>query len=59
MPKELVGKGLKANEWIGSVVGLFNGKGGGREEAGQVRGEGGEKIMEGVGILKGFVGKFV
>ncbi len=37
-PKSAIDKGLKANEWCGSVLGLINGKGGGRPDNAQASG---------------------
>lgn len=38
VPKGAVDRGLKANEWIGDVSALLDGKGGGRAEAAQMTG---------------------
>ena len=37
-PKSAIDKGLKANEWCGSVLGLINGKGGGKPDNAQASG---------------------
>ncbi|XP_014661746.1 PREDICTED: alanine--tRNA ligase, cytoplasmic-like [Priapulus caudatus] len=44
VPKELVTKGLKANEWVGHVSGVLNGKGGGKEAAAQATGSNIESV---------------
>ena len=36
--QELVSKGLKANEWVGHIQNLMNGKGGGKEMSAQATG---------------------
>ena len=38
VPKEAVKKGLKANEWVGQVSPLMNGKGGGKDVSAQATG---------------------
>ncbi|CAL4125278.1 unnamed protein product [Meganyctiphanes norvegica] len=38
VPKEIVAKGLKANEWVNNITALINGKGGGKPESAQVSG---------------------
>jgi hypothetical protein len=37
-PKSAIDKGLKSNEWCGSVLGLINGKGGGKADNAQASG---------------------
>uniref|UniRef100_T1J525 Alanine--tRNA ligase n=1 Tax=Strigamia maritima TaxID=126957 RepID=T1J525_STRMM len=38
VPKDVVGKGLKANEWVDKISGIIDGKGGGKEESAQATG---------------------
>eukprot|EP00057_Strongylocentrotus_purpuratus_P024795 XP_011679269.1 PREDICTED: LOW QUALITY PROTEIN: alanine--tRNA ligase, cytoplasmic [Strongylocentrotus purpuratus] len=39
VPKDAVGKGLKANEWVQEVAGIMGGKGGGRDVSAQATGD--------------------
>ncbi len=42
--QSLVGKGLKAGEWVNEVSGLLNAKGGGRDESAQCCGSAVDKV---------------
>eukprot|EP00048_Salpingoeca_helianthica_P014617 m.222602 g.222602 ORF g.222602 m.222602 type:complete len:947 (-) comp16065_c0_seq1:230-3070(-) len=54
VPKGLVAKGLKANEWISQVTALLNAKGGGRDETAQCSGTAVDKVGEVVELAKQF-----
>lgn len=54
VPKEAVEKGLKANEWIGAVSSLINGKGGGKAESAQASGSNISSLNEVIELAKNF-----
>jgi alanyl-tRNA synthetase len=47
-------KGLKANEWIGSISQLLGGKGGGKEDSAQGSAPGSNSISEALNAAKAF-----
>ncbi|XP_034950592.1 alanine--tRNA ligase, cytoplasmic isoform X2 [Chelonus insularis] len=54
VPKGAVNKGLKANDWIGSIAKLMNGKGGGKPEAAQASGSNISCLQEALKTAKEF-----
>merc|ERR1719290_570263 len=55
VPKSLVGKGLKANEWRGSVQALIGGKGGGKPESAQATGNNVREMKKAMEVAENFV----
>jgi len=53
--KEVVAKGLKANEWCGSVQALINGKGGGKPESAQASGTNVSNLNKAMEVATQFV----
>ncbi|XP_045511310.1 alanine--tRNA ligase, cytoplasmic [Colias croceus] len=54
VPKGLVEKGLLASEWVQSVVGIMNGKGGGKAESAQASGNNSSCLNEAIKIAREF-----
>ncbi|XP_071785467.1 alanine--tRNA ligase, cytoplasmic-like [Asterias amurensis] len=54
VPKDVVSKGLKANEWVKQVTEVINGKGGGKELSAQATGDRVDGIEEAVRLAKEF-----
>lgn len=54
VPKEVVDKGLKANEWINNIVQLMQGKGGGKLESAQATGSNITALDEAIELSKQF-----
>lgn len=54
VPKELVSRGLNANEWINNVVTVINGKGGGKQESAQATGTKTESLNEAMNLSIAF-----
>ncbi|KAG5461975.1 MAG: hypothetical protein BJ554DRAFT_5751, partial [Olpidium bornovanus] len=54
VPKDLIGKGLKATEWSGAVVEILGGKRGGKDDAAQGSGTNIEAVDEAVRLAEEF-----
>lgn len=54
VPKSIVARGLKANEWVESISDTINGKGGGRENSAQATGKRLEALDEAIHIANQF-----
>lgn len=54
VPKEIVDKGLLANEWINNIVETINGKGGGRPESAQATGTKIDSLQKAIEMSKEF-----
>ncbi|XP_038069609.1 alanine--tRNA ligase, cytoplasmic-like [Patiria miniata] len=54
VPKDVAGKGLKANEWVIQVTEVINGKGGGKELAAQATGDRTDGIDEALRLAEDF-----
>lgn len=52
--QELIDRGLKADEWIGSVSALLGGKGGGKEMSAQASGPHYESLEKAMQLAKEF-----
>jgi len=53
-PKSAVNKGLKANEWCGSVLDLIGGKGGGKPESAQASGSNPSSLEKALEVAESF-----
>ena len=54
VPKPLIGRGLKAGDWIREVTGVMGGKGGGRPDSAQGSGQDIEKLKEAIAHARTF-----
>lgn len=50
--QSLVGKGLKAGEWVNEVSALLSAKGGGRDESAQCSGSGTDKVTNKLCLIR-------
>ena len=55
VPKEAIKKGLKANEWVGQVSPIMQGKGGGKDVSAQATGTNVSCLEEVMALAKQFV----
>lgn len=54
VPKDVVSKGLKADEWVKNLTALLNGKGGGKPESAQVSGTNVKALREAINLSEKF-----
>lgn len=54
VPKDVVAKGLKANEWCGAVQTIINGRGGGKPENAQASGTNVAGLAEAITVAVNF-----
>ncbi|XP_042293281.1 alanine--tRNA ligase, cytoplasmic [Sceloporus undulatus] len=54
VPQDVVGKGLKASEWVQQVSGLMDGKGGGKDLSAQATGKNTDCLMDALKVATDF-----